>query len=304
MRRIGEIISDPESNVRVYLLKRLGRTENYEAVVFPNSLDRKIKQTYAENYVHFCGEREIKEYDSVHSEKGTIKRLPVTDLLYWNGIQAAMTAADTKRILLNKANFTDDYSVIVLVYERKVSGGIDRAYLIAQYRKVESWYKRSVRFGFTANSILQETGDIFVLNGCIDTAIVGSDVFVLQETPFEKIFNYYEKSKRTVAAHKSEIEKWIFLDHPESFYLDASQKKGTTVKLARALDKATSDFSKLDPAKVRGILSQHEEFNDFTYDENDKIIYTPKVKDLIIDIVRKTYVRDLLTDDLVHTKGI
>ena len=62
--------------------------------------------------------------------------MPVTDLLYWNGIQAAMTAADTKRILLNKANFTDDYSVIVLVYERKV--------LISHSSNLRSYIKRSM----------------------------------------------------------------------------------------------------------------------------------------------------------------
>ena len=74
MERIKDIIVDDNSNVRVYLLKKKGYKGQYEAVVFPNALDQKIKETYATNYEHFCGERKIAEYDSVHSEKGTIKK--------------------------------------------------------------------------------------------------------------------------------------------------------------------------------------------------------------------------------------
>ena len=118
---------------------------------------------------------------------------------------AALSTADQNGVILNRENFTDNYAAIVLAYERVKDGHIEKTYLIAQYRKVESWYKRSVKFGFVANTIKQKDEDIFVLNGCIDTAIVSEDVFVLQETAFEKVFSYYEKSKRTVAAKKAEI---------------------------------------------------------------------------------------------------
>lgn len=304
MERIRSIINDPDSNVRVYLLKKRGYKGQYEAVLFPNDLDKKIRETYSANYEHFCSDRKITEYDSVHSERGTIKQLPLTDLSYWVGMNGAIAVADKEPVLLNKANFTDDYSVIVLTYEKETDGKIDRAYLIAQYRKVESWYKRSVKFGFVANTIKQKDEDIFVLNGCIDTAIVGNDVFVLQETAFEKLFNYYEKSKRTIASKKEEIEKWRFLDNPGAFYADVSGKKGPTTKLARALDKAPSDLSKLDPTIVKQTLSQYDDFKELTYDEQDRIKFASDVRDLIIDILRHTYARHLFSDSLIHTKGV
>lgn len=304
MDRIKNMINDIDSNVRVYLLKKIGYKGQYEAVLFPNSLDQKIKDTYAENYEHFCGDREIKEYDSVHSEKGTIKQLPLADLSFWNGMREAIAKADKENSLLNKQNFTDDYSVIVLVYEKVSGGNVEQVYLIAQYRKVESWYKRSVKFGFVANTIQQKDEEIFALNGCIDTVIAGDDVFVLQETAFEKVFNYYEKSKRTVAAKKTEIEKWHFLDNPEAFYADVSGKKGPTTKLARALEKAVGDFSQLEPTTVRHTLSQYDEFKELTYDEKDRIKFAPSVRDLIIDILRHTYARHLFSDILIHTKGV
>lgn len=61
MERVKSIINDTEANVRIYLLKKQGRKADYEAVLFPNAIDNKIKETYAENFIHFCGEREITE---------------------------------------------------------------------------------------------------------------------------------------------------------------------------------------------------------------------------------------------------
>ena len=49
MDRIKNMINDIDSNVRVYLLKKIGYKGQYEAVLFPNSLDQKIKDTYEEN---------------------------------------------------------------------------------------------------------------------------------------------------------------------------------------------------------------------------------------------------------------
>jgi len=217
---------------------------------------------------------------------------------------AALSNADQNRIILNKENFTDDYAAIVLAYERVKDAHVENTYLVAQYRKVESWYKRSVKFGFVANTIKQKDEEIFVLNGCIDTAIVDEDVFVLQETAFEKVFSYYEKSKRIVSARKAEIENWRFLDDPKSFYENVVGKKGATTKLARALEKAVGDFSSLEPTMVRQTLSQYDEFKDLSYDDNDRIKFKPAVRDLIIDILRLTYARDLFSDSLVHTKGV
>ena len=81
-------------------------------------------------------------------------------------------------------------------------------------------------------------------------------------------------------------------------------KKGATTKLARALEKAVGDFSSLEPTMVRQTLSQYDEFKDLSYDDNDRIKFKPAVRDLIIDILRLTYARDLFSDSLVHTKGV
>lgn len=244
------------------------------------------------------------EYDSVHSEKGTIKKLSVCDLPYWKNILDAMTISDKKNNLLNKENFTDNYSAIVLVYEKLIGEEIQKIYLVAQYRKIDSWYKRSVKFGFVANTIKFKDEEIFALNGCIDTVIVGPDVYVLQETAFEKVFNYYEKSKKLVFEKKDEIESWDFIDDAKAFYEDVFSKKGAVTKLAHALEKSTFDFSKLNPSDVKSTLSQYDEFGALSYDDNDKIKFTSSVRDLIIDIVRHSYTRNLFSENLVHTKGI
>lgn len=304
MEQIRNIVRDRNSNVRIYLLKKIGYKGKYKAVIFPNELDSKVKEIYAENYDNFCKNREIKEYDAVHSEKGTIKKLLLSDLLYWDGMKESIVEADRENMLLSKENFTDDYSVIVLVYEKITSGDLQQVYLISQYRKVDSWYKRSIKFGFVANTIAYKNEEIFVLNGCIDTAIINEDVFILQENNFEKIFNYYEKSKEIIKAKKYEIEKWGFLDDPKSFYSSIEGKKGATIKLARALEKAIGDFSTLEPSKVRATLSQYDDFQNIDFDDKDRIKFTPEVRDIIIDIVRHTYTRFLFDEVLIHTKGV
>lgn len=301
---IKKIIHNDNSNIRVYLLKKIGYKGQYEAVLFPNDIEKKIRETYAKNFETFCSDRNVTEYDCVHSEKDTIKKLSISDLSYWEAMLSAIKQADTERKILNKKNFTDDYSVIVLVYDNKHENLADRIYLVAQYRKVETWYKKSVLFGFVADTIKLKEEDIFVLNGCIDTAIIEEGVYVFQESSFEKVFNYYEKSKKIIEEKKEEIENWKFIDKPEEFYNDVSGKKIATKKLARALEKADHDYSELDPLTVKNVLSQYDEFSELKYDNNNKIIFSSSVRDLIIDIMRHTYARNLFSNNLVHTKGV
>lgn len=207
MEQIYNIINDTNSNVRVYLLKKQGNKRQYDAVIFPNEINNKIKETYSKNFVNFCEGRDITEYDSVHSEKNSIKKLPLSELSCWENILNAMSTADRNCSLLTKENFTDNYSAIVLVCEKTVDEEIQKVYILAQYRKIDSWYKKSVKFGFVANTIQYKDEEIFVLNGCIDTVIVDSDVFVLHETAFEKIFNYFEKLKKNRCGQKERNRK-------------------------------------------------------------------------------------------------
>lgn len=304
MNEIKTIVSDHETSIRVYLLKKRGNKGQYDAVLFPNALNEKIRETYAHNFENYSADREIREYDSVHSEKGTIKKLKTSDLSRWEGMREAIARADAESVLLNKSNFTDDYSVIVLVYEKRIASQLKTVYLLSQYRKIESWYKRSILFGFVANTIQQKDTEIFVLNGCIDTVIFKDNVFVLQEGPFEKVFNYYEKAKKTVAAHKETMQKWRFLDNPQAFYDSVSGKKLATTKLARAIQKSEGVFDKLEPTQVKQTLSQYEEFNELAYDAEDRIMFSSEVRDLIIDILRQSYTRNLFSDSLIHTKGV
>ncbi len=64
------------------------------------------------------------------------------------------------------------------------------------------------------------------------------------------------------------------------------------------------DFSELEPATVKQTLSHYEEFKDLSYDDSERIKFSPAVRDLIIDILRLSYARDLFSDNLVHTKGV
>lgn len=308
MERIEKLITDSQVEVRLYLLKKVGRKGKYEAVVFPNDLDKAIKENYANNFRNFCGEREIVDYDCLHSEKGAIKKLPLTDLNYWDNLFSAISEADEKKARLTKKNFTDNYSVIVISYQKKSNDKPNsRCFLIAQYRKIDSWYKRSLKYVIVGDKFKDSQDDIFVLNGCIDTAIIEDDVFILQENQFEKIFNFFEKAKQTVREKETEIAQWQFLDNASAFYTDVCKGKKTTRKLARALEKLALDFSKLDPEMVHNTLSNYDEFKSLCYDKQLRIKYISGdcvCRNLILDILCHAYARNIFSDDLVKTKGV
>ncbi|MCC8058453.1 Kiwa anti-phage protein KwaB-like domain-containing protein [Cloacibacillus sp.] len=304
MDRITATIKAADATMRIYLLKKIGYKGSFEAVVFPNSLDTEVREAYADNFETFIRDKRVTEYDSVHHEKGAIEKVELSTLDYWASMLAAMSQADGAGAVLTPENFSDDYSLIVLAYEKAVERDIQTVYLLAQYRKVDAWYKKSVKFGITANTFTASHDDVFVLNGCIDAAIVGSDVYVLQENQFEKIFNYYERSKKTVQSNQAYIQAWGFIDKPNDFFNSVQGKKGATTKLARALDKRVLDFSTLEPQTVKQRLGAYEEFAAITYNKQDCIVFSAGVRDLIIDIVRCAYLRGLFTDDVIYSKGV
>ncbi len=304
MDKILNIVNDTSTCVRVYLLKKNGYKGCYNAVLFPNEPNFQIKESYAQNVENFCKGRTINEYDGVHSEKCAIEQLPLSELTFWKGMLEAIFKADKENLHLDKKNFCDSYSVIVLVYEHVSNGKIDTVYLIAQYRKIESWYKRSLMFAFTTNVTKFMSDDIFVLNGCVDTAIVDDTVFILQEKNFEKIFNHYQKSVGILKAHKENIKSWKFIDRPTAFYDSVEGRKGATRKLARALEKSGKEIEQLQPPRVREVLSQYDVFDVLEYDENDRIVFSHSSRDLIIDILRQTYTRQLFSNNIVQTKGV
>lgn len=219
-------------------------------------------------------------------------------------MQTAINEAISNNKILNKSNFSDNYNIILISFSIVPDDDIKTIWLAAQYRKVDTWYKRSIRFGFTTNTIKEQSDDVFILNGTVDAVIFNDDIFVLQETSFEKIFNYFEKSKQIVVSKKDEITNWSFIDRPSDFYDSANSTKGTITKLARALEKSSVDFSKLSPSVVKKTLSKYDEFKSLTYDKDNKIIFKKENRDLIIGILWAAYTRSLFSDDLVHTKGI
>jgi hypothetical protein len=298
------IVADRESNIQVYLVKKIGYKNNYEAVLFPNKINDTIKQTYAANYIDFTADKNVVEYDSVHSEKGTIKKVLLADLAGWQNMKDAMDTADRNRTILNKNTFSDNYNCIVLVYSGVINRNVKTIFLISQYRKIDTWYKKSVKFAFTTNNLVLKNKDIFVLNGCIDTVIADDSVYVLQETPFEKVFNFYERAKKTVTTNKDAIERWSFIDRPSEFYNSINEKKGPTTKLARAIEKRAEDFARLSPQIVKASLSRYDQFTSIAYDDQDRIVFSTANRDLIIDILRHIYARGLFSNDLIRTKGV
>lgn len=304
MTNITELINNlRKASVRIYLLKKNGR-KNFIAFRIPNGIDDDIKNKYCTNLEHFTEGRSFGAYDFVHAEKNILIELETKKISMWTSMQESLKKADDDNVFLKKDNFDDDYSVIVIDYSYRVNDEIIHTYLISKYMKADTWYRKGYKFGFTANGLVEEKDKIIVLNGCIDVVINGNSTIVLNEKSFENLFNYFESAKKMVDEAKPEIEKWPILTSVDVFFAKVTAGKTRTLKLANALKNSKTDWSKISSKTVKNVLSGDERFASITFDENDQIICTEENADLIIDIIREVYSKQLFTEEIIETKGV
>jgi len=305
MVQVKNLIESTNANVRVYFVKktRKQRTE-HSAIIFPNALNEKIIATYKSNFLNFVSGRALREYDEVHQERETIQFLPASELDEWVRIKSAIGVAEREQLLLNKQDFKDDYSLVVVMIEGLINGKQEQVYFIAKYRKVENWYKKSIRYSFTADTLKEVESEIYVLDGCIDAVICDDAAYILSPANFETIFNHYSKSRELVINSESDVATWDFLDKPQQFYDSIKKSKTAMLKMARVLRKSIQKINNLKPGTVKAVLMAHTEFRDICFDNDDRIIVTKGSRDLIIAILLNEYALDLFTNELVNTKGV
>ena len=304
MTNMTELIKNLRgASVRLYLLKKEGR-KNFSAFRLPNGIDNDIKEKYCTNLEHFIDGRSFGTYDFVHTEKNALIELETEKVSLWTSMQASLKKADDENVFLKNDIFDDDYSVIVIDYSYRVESKIVHTYIISKYMKTDTWYKKGVKFAFTANGLVEKKSEIIVLNGCIDVVISGDSIVILNEKNFENLFNYFEAAKKMVDEAKPEIEKWPILTSVDVFFAKATAGKTRTLRLANALKNSKTDWSKIPNKKVKDVLSGDERFASITFDEKDQIVCTEANADLIIDIIREVYSKQLFTEEIIETKGV
>ena len=170
--------------------------------------------------------------------------------------------------------------------------------------KTDTWYKKGFKFAFTADGLVEKKNEIIVLNGCIDVVINGDTTVIINEKNFENLFNYFEAAKKMVDEAKPEIEKWPILTSVDVFFAKATAGETRTLRLANALKNSKTDWSKIPNKKVKDVLSGDERFTSITFDEKDQIVCTEANADLIIDIIREVYSKQLFTEEIIETKGV
>lgn len=290
-------------NVNLYLLKKEGRTK-FVAYRLPNGIDKDIKEKYLSNFEHFIDGRSYVPYDFVHSEKNALIELETDKIPLWKNMLDSIERANDDGSFLQKDNFDDDYSVIIIDFFYLAIDEIVHKYFVSKYMKTDTWYKKGIKFAFTANGVEKGKQDIIVLNGCIDVAIDSDKAIILNEKNFESLFNYYEAAKKMVNDAKPALEKWPILTSVDVFFAKVMAGKTRTLKLANALKNSKTDWSNIINKKVHEVLSGDERFATITFDEKDRIICTEENADLIIDIIREVYSKQLFTEEIIETKGV
>lgn len=304
MERISNILNNTTCNIRAYLLQKqqLNDALTYQGAELPNSVSPDICNTYKDNFDHFIQNREIAEYDAVHIERGTIQRVDCNSVSRWGSILNAIRVIDSRHIFIDSNNMSDSYSLLVLSCSAVFNGINHEAYLLANYKKLDSWYRRGIKIAFLGNALRVASGDILVLNGNIDAAVFENDIFLLNDSAGDKLFDLTSRSRQFLDHHRASIEICSFINDPRMFFRIIYRNKQYAKKLARAIENNPS-ILQLDANSVKNTLSRYAEFDQLQYDENDKIIITDSNKHMILDIMLNGYSRGLFSDVIIHTKG-
>lgn len=288
-------------SVNLYLVKKV-RKNVYNAVRFPNDIDQQIRDTYVSNIEHFVEGKSFVEYDYVHSTKHSITKLSTNKISVWENIKNSILEAKANNIVLKKKTFNDDYTMIVLEFID--DNQATAVYAVAKYMKTKTWYKKSVKFAFLTDAVVEKKDDIFVLNGNIDVIISDDESYVLIEKNFEDIFNYFETAKEYVEESKSIVNRWEFLTNTDNFFAKVLKGKTRILKFANALKNAKTDWNNVSKEDVKAELINHKEFSSINFDEEGKIICTEENVDIIIDIIKEVYSKQLFTNQIIQTKGV
>ena len=298
MNEIINLLNNKKLTTNVYLIENIKDT--YKCIQFPNELNDKIKNKYISNFINFTEDRKIVDYDNIHYEKGTIQKVCTDDIDEWGKIKESFSEINS----LNKKSFSNNYKLIVINFEFENNGKNECISMISKYKKVDTWYKNSFRFCFLGEVCKEFNEEIFVLNGCIDCLIYKENTFILVQNSFESLFKYDKKMRKVIEANKENIEKYTFIDEPLEFYEEVLKNKKATKSMARFLLNEFVDLRNVNPKEVRATLDKYEQFSSLKYNDEDKIIIDKKSRDIIINILRGVYLRNLFEDKIIHTKGV
>ena len=297
------IIKLRQATVKLYLIKK-AKKGLFEAYRLPNGIDDDVKEKYCSNLAHFTEGRTFSVYDFVHKEKNSLVELETNKVERWSVLKDSLITADRDNMLLNGSTFNDDYNIIIVDFGYRENETIEHVYLISKYMKTETWYKKGLKFAFTANGLVEKREDIIVLSGCIDVVLTKEKIVVLNEKNFEDIFNYYETAKKLIEDSKPEIAEWDIMTETEVFFTKVFSGKTRVLKLANALKNSKTDWKSIPNERVKEVLNTDDRFSSIQFDENSKVICTDKNVDLIIDIIREVYSKQLFTGEIIETKGV
>ena len=297
------IIKLRQATVKLYLVKK-AKKGLFEAYRLPNGIDDDVKEKYCSNLAHFTEGRTFSVYDFVHKEKNSLVELETNKVERWSVLKDSLITADRDNMLLNGSTFNDDYNIIIVDFGYRENETIEHVYLISKYMKTETWYKKGLKFAFTANGLVEKREDIIVLSGCIDVVLTKEKIVVLNEKNFEDIFNYYETAKKLIEDSKPEIAEWDIMTETEVFFTKVFSGKTRVLKLANALKTSKTDWKSIPNERVKEVLNTDDRFSSIQFDENSKVICTDKNVDLIIDIIREVYSKQLFTGEIIETKGV
>ena len=134
-----------EASVCLYLLKK-NRRSDFIAFRLPNSIDEELKAKYCLNFEQLVEGRSFGTYDFLHSEKNVLVEIETDKIALWDKIQESIKKANIDGVFLQKDNFNDDYSIVVVDFSNPSNGDVEHTFFVSKYIKTNTWIKKGIVF--------------------------------------------------------------------------------------------------------------------------------------------------------------
>ena len=281
--------------IRVYLFeKRAGRIGGYNIYLFPNEPTQEIISDYQSNFIFYVKDKDVVDYSQTESKKDTIQKIACSELPLWEELKNLIDSMPFTNVPI----FTIDKisNNIKIIITECILEDQSSVYLISKF-SYKAAYGRKIRFALIGNSFKKLNKPVLTLGDAIDSFIYKDTAYILIESHFDTIFDFHKRIKDEVSDKIGLINDWDFFDN-NNIKLDIIDKprKGRQFLKVINSDNLTT-WKEKTPSERKALILGNEKLRDkFSFDENDKIIYSKNALNELFKLLTDDYFKSIITD--------
>ena len=284
------------SQMRIYFIEKQARNAEYKVYLFPNEATNDALSDYKDNFKRYVSNRDIVNYSQTEAKKGTIQKLPITDLPQWTNIKSSIDNLPiTSAPILKPSDVSK--KIVMVVIECLDAESKSYAYLISKFA-YNAAYSNKVRFHFVGDTYEKIKHPVLTLGENIDCFIYNNEVYILLETKFDSLFDFHKRINDEVNDNIDEIARWDFFDDNDisSEIINKPRKSRQFLKVMSSA--SLPIWKNMTPTDRKAFIQGNDKLKDkFQFDNNDKIIRTKETIAELFKLLTSEYYTNMLTGE-------